>query len=138
MKLYAIANLLNCKVEDLDVLERCGMDMKDLATRYIQKTGAMPGLNDLIEESFVEGINIIYRAYTDKVIDVNKKRDWNIPVPEVEVADLAKLSFTQDFAYTADSYNSNIRILNNAEIYHKYFQDAIEEAEAMMGYHFKE
>lgn len=138
MRLHAIANLLNCKVEDLEVLERCGMDMKDLATRYIQKTGTMPTLNNLIEESFLEGINIIYRSYTDKIIDINKKRDWNIPTSKKEVVDLIKLSFTKDFSYTVDSYNSNICILHNAEIYHRYFQEAIEEAEDFMGYHFKE
>lgn len=138
MKEEQLVDLFKCEKEDLGVLDNCRMSLRDLSTRHIQKHGRMPTLNDLIEEIFLEGIDIIYQAYKERRRKIYENKLKGNSTSKEEERALAKLSFPKDFRFIANYKNSKIYLIYNTNIYHTYFQKELNKAEVYMGFCFEE
>ena len=47
-----LCNLLDCGIDDLEMIKDCKYDLRELVNRYITNEEAMPDINGLIEEIF--------------------------------------------------------------------------------------
>lgn len=47
-----LCNLLNCGIDDLEIIKDCKYDLRELVNEYVLQVGAMPNINGIIEEIF--------------------------------------------------------------------------------------
>lgn len=138
MKEEQLTDLFKCDTKDLTILDDCQMNMRDLATRYIQKHGTMPTLNNLIAEVFLEGVDMIYRAYLERKRKIYENKLKGLPFSQKEEKDLSRLSIPKDVRFITNLINPRICLVYNTAIYHTYFQKELDTAEELMGFKFTE
>ncbi len=66
-----LCNLLDCGIDDLEMIKNCKYDLRELVNRYIRHEGEMPDINWLIEDIFLEGLEAL-----DKDCREESERLW--------------------------------------------------------------
>ena len=56
-----LCNLLDCGIDDLEMIKDCKYNLRELVNRYIRYEGEMPNINGLIEDIFLEGREALYK-----------------------------------------------------------------------------
>lgn len=49
-----LCNLLDCGIDDLEIIKDCKYDLRELVNEYVLQVGAMPNINGIIEEIFLK------------------------------------------------------------------------------------
>lgn len=129
-----LANLLGCGTLDWKCIEDCGFDLRELAERYIKDTGEMPNMENLLNEIFIEGIEMM-----KEMVEIKKQKvsytTYIIPDKKEEILkELDKLDPENDFDYDTNYLAASISIIQNKEIYEEYFSEELKEIENEMGY----
>lgn len=133
------ANLMNCGSSDWACLEDCNLDIHEIAKDIAENEGRMPDLEDILDGIFRKGIRTMELAVEDKILECESCIDSKTKkfAEEKTLIELRKLNPSEDMTYYVNYLDSNMSIINNREIYDKYFADTIEEIENMTGYNIQ-
>ncbi len=126
-----LCNLLDCGIDDLEMIKDCKYNLRELVNRYIRYEGEMPDINGLIEDIFLEG-----REALDKDCRKESERLWRdgVNVNKSPLKEIESLSAWSDIQYETNGFCSCIKFVNNEELWRRYFQKEIEKVEDDMGF----
>lgn len=126
-----LCNLLDCGIDDLEMIKDCKYDLRELVNRYITYEEAMPDINGLIEEIFTKGRDALEKAVWEesKRLRLNGINENESPLKEI-----GPLSAYADIRYKANCFVSCIKFVGNEKLWRRYFQKEIEKVENNMGF----
>ena len=126
-----LCNLLDCGIDDIEMIKDCKYDLRELVNRYITYEEAMPDINGLIEEIFTKGRDALEEA----VWEESKRLRLNgINENESPLKEFGSLSTYADILYEANCFVPYIRFVGNEKLWRRYFQKEIEKVENYMGF----
>jgi hypothetical protein len=126
-----LCNLLDCGIDDLEMIKDCKYNLRELVNRYITYEEAMPDINGLIEEIFTKGRDALEKA----VWEESKRLRLNgINENESPLKEFGSLSAYADIRYEANCFVPYIRFVGNEKLWRRYFQKEIEKVENDMGF----
>lgn len=125
-----LCNLLDCGIDDLEIIKDCKYDLRELVNRYITYEEAMPDINGLIEEIFFKG-----RDALDTVVwkELKRLKLNGINENESSLKEIGSLCAYDDIRYEANCFVPYIRFVGNEKLWRRYFQKEIEKVENDMG-----
>ena len=126
-----LCNLLDCGIDDLEMIKDCKYDLRELVNICITHEEAMPDINGLIEEIFFKG-----RDALDKVVwkELKRFRLNGINENESPLKEIGPLCAYADIRYEANCFVPYIRFVSNEKLWRRYFQKEIGKVENDMGF----
>lgn len=126
-----LCNLLDCGIDDLEMIKDCKYDLRKLVNRYITYEEEMPDINGIIEEIFSKGRVALDEAVWEesKRLIANGVKDDETPLKE-----FGSLSAWSDIQYKTNVFCSYIKFVENEKLWRRYFQKEIEKVEDDMGF----
>lgn len=123
--------MLDCGIDDLEIIKDCKYDLRELVNRYITYEEKMPNINGLIEEIFFKG-----RDALDNVVwkELKRLRLNGINENESTLKEVESLCAYGDIRYEANCFVPYIRFVGNEKLWRRYFQKEIEKVENDMGF----
>ena len=126
-----LCNLLDCGIDDLEMIKDCKYDLRELVNRYITYEEAMPDINGLIEEIFTKGRDALEKA----VWEESKRLRLNgINENESPLKEFGSLSAYADIRWEANCFVPYIRFVRGEKLWRRYFQKEIGKVENDMGF----
>ena len=126
-----LCNLLDCGIDDLEMIKDCKYDLRELVNRYITYEEAMSDINGLIEEIFTKGRDALEKAVWK---ELKRFRLNGINENESPLKEFGSLSAYADIRYEANCFVPYIRFVGNEKLWRRYFQKEIEKVENDMGF----
>lgn len=110
-----LCNLLDCGIDDLEMIKDCKYNLRKLVNRYITYEEAMPD------------INVVWKEL--KSLRLNGINENESPLKEI-----GSLCGYADIRYEANCFVPYIRFVGNEKLWRRYFQKEIEKVENDMGF----
>lgn len=126
-----LCNLLDCGIDDLEIIKDCKYDLRELVNEYVLQVGAMPNINGIIEEIFFKGRDALDKAVWEesKRLRLNGINENESPLKEI-----GSLSAYNDIRYETNWFVSCIKFVSDEKLWRRYFQKEIEKVEDDMGF----
>lgn len=126
-----LCNLLDCGIDDLEMIKDCKYDLRKLVNIYIMFEEEMPDINGLIEEIFSKGRDALEKAVWE---ELKRLRLNCINENESPLKEIGHLSAYADIRYEANCFVPYIRFVRDEKLWRCYFQKEIEKVENDMGF----
>lgn len=127
-----LCNLLDCGIDDLEMIKDCKYNLRELVNRYIAYEEAMPDINGLIEEIFFKGRDALDKVVWKELRRFRLKNGINENEPPLK--EIESLCAYADIRYDANCFVPYIRFIGNEKLWRRYFQKEIEKVENDMGF----
>lgn len=123
--------MLDCGIDDLEIIKDCKYDLRELVNEYVLQVGAMPNINGIIEEIFFKGRDALDKAVWEesKRLRLNGINENESPLKEI-----GSLSAYNDIRYETNWFVSCIKFVSDEKLWRRYFQKEIEKVEDDMGF----
>ena len=126
-----LCNLLDCGIDDLEIIKDCKYDLRELVNEYVLQVGAMPNIYGIIEEIFFKGRDALDKSVWEesKRLRLNGINENESPLKEI-----GSLSAYNDIRYETNWFVSCIKFVSDEKLWRRYFQKEIEKVEDDMGF----
>lgn len=134
--------MLECGTSDLELLEDVNFDIGDIVVRLLDE-GIKPTLGEVLYEAFSMAIDNIKDDLEQRIretetelrsIDPRKRRRWNECSDRLQ--ELKSLRPREDIHLYFNFLDTHVEFYDNEELYHRYLQDSLDEAENDFGWPF--
>lgn len=122
-----LCNLLDCGIDDLEIIKDCKYNLRELVKRVHYETGKPVSVRDICNQIFRRGLIDLHNIQYEKYIDLKKKHD-----PRAHC--VGKLWSFKDIAYETHSKSPYIYFVKNEDDWRAYFNKDIERVEDEMGF----
>lgn len=126
--------ILKCGSDDLSLLENSNADFEEIV-EYLKDNGVDVNLQSIVTEMYENAKNDFFEKVNQRI--ENLKTESNLTKEEkLELDDISNLS-EDDFSFYFNCLDTHMSIINNLEIYEKYFEEKIDAFEDYTGFNLE-
>lgn len=122
-----LCNLLDCGIDDLEIIKDCKYNIRELAERAYYETGKPVSVGDICKQIFRRGLIALHNIEHERYIELKNKHD-----PHAHC--VWKLWSFLDIAFEIHCQRPYIYFVKNEDDWRAFFNDEIERVEGEMGF----